>query len=120
MRWGERTGERMIEISETAEWITSNAHNGYLDLALDLGLIGLVLFLAILTTGLRRSLVLFKSSRANEYSFSLSLIIFWGIISMFGSRIGSVHLSTFLMFVVLIKLAHKSQNSCQESQFKKI
>ena len=105
------TEPRVWEISEIAGWIMPNAHNGYLDMALELGLIGSALFIAILIEGFRRCLNFYKYTRLSEYSFVVSLLIFFGIVNLLGSRFVSVSIATFIVFVILIKLSSVSQLS---------
>jgi O-antigen ligase len=99
------TGERVLEISDSAGWVAPNAHNGYLDMALDIGVIGLVLFTLTLIYGLLRCISLFKHRKSVYYSFALSCIIFFSLSNILGSRFTAVHIPTFILSIIIIKLA---------------
>ena len=61
------------ETVTTGGWIVPNAHNGFLDIALDVGLIGLLLFLITFIITFARSL---KQAYATQYSEKLWSLAF--------------------------------------------
>ncbi len=58
-------------------WLVPHAHNGFLDLALDLGLIGLTLFILGFVLTLFRSLYLFQQHRNLEILWPVLLLFFF-------------------------------------------
>ncbi|MFZ0747572.1 MAG: O-antigen ligase family protein [Terracidiphilus sp.] len=73
--WNSWTGER---VSDTVNWDTAvpHAHNGFLEVWLGLGLIGLVLILINLSRNFLFALRVARSNREVEYSWPLLLIVF--------------------------------------------
>jgi exopolysaccharide production protein ExoQ len=62
-------------------WAT-HAHNGYLDIWLDLGLIGLVLMLSHIFLNFRRGLLLMRSTGATEGLWALAYLTFVSLTSL--------------------------------------
>lgn len=67
-----------IEVSQAfgSTWIPPNGHNGLLDLSVDVGLVGLALFLISYFTTFVRSLKLAYASKKSEDIWSLAYLIF--------------------------------------------
>jgi O-antigen ligase len=60
----------------TERYLPPHAHNGYIDLALDVGLVGLSLFLISLTIAYFRSLKLAYNALSSEYIWPLGFLLF--------------------------------------------
>ncbi len=66
----------------TERYLPPHAHNGYIDLALDVGLIGLSLFLISLTIAYIRSLKLAYNSQNSENVWPLAFLLFLSLNNM--------------------------------------
>lgn len=73
--WNSWTGER---VSETVKWDTAvpHAHNGFLEVWLGLGLIGLALILINLSRNFLFAFRIARSNREIDYSWPLLLVVF--------------------------------------------
>jgi O-antigen ligase len=60
-------------------WSPSYSHNGYLEITLSLGLVGLFLFLWILHTGVRRALLQAENARSATDLWPLAFLVFFMI-----------------------------------------
>ncbi|HLL81452.1 MAG TPA: O-antigen ligase [Longimicrobium sp.] len=59
--WMGRSGPS-AQVIEVIEWVTPHAHNGYLDVALQLGLVGLAFFLAALAAAIPRAVAAVRAT----------------------------------------------------------
>jgi len=65
-------------------WQPPNAHNGFLDLLLDLGIIGLLLFVPVILTALRHAFTLARRGRTLDTAFPLIFLFFLLISNIIG------------------------------------
>ena len=59
-------GERLIKLWTMYWWLPNEAHNGYLEVYLNLGLIGLFLMAVIIVTGYRKVIAAFRDSEIGQ------------------------------------------------------
>ena len=67
------TAEKVEYLSELLKWEIPHGHNMYLDVALDGGIVGLLLFVTLLLTGLFTAVRRFFSSRDRGAAFTAGL-----------------------------------------------
>ncbi|MBD2778378.1 O-antigen ligase family protein [Iningainema tapete] len=87
-------------------WIPPHAHNGFIDLALDNGLIGLALFIIIYLTCLARSLQLAYATKEPEQIWPLAYLIFLAMNNMtesFLMRLGNIYWVLLITIVFTLK-----------------
>lgn len=93
-------------VSIALGWVVPHAHNGYIEMLLDLGIVGLVLFVITLLSGVwhaQRRLRLFP--RDTDALFSMTVIV-WVIVSMVSEKVlPQTHYAAFLTMVVLAREA---------------
>lgn len=81
--WGEESNYALeAGLSVGDNYLPPHAHNGYIDLALDVGLIGLSLFLISLTIAFYRSFKLAYNTRNSEYVWPLGFLLFLSLNNM--------------------------------------
>lgn len=68
--------EEADRISYTLHWKVPHAHNGFIDLTLQLGLVGLSLFIAVYIVSIRRSLALAHETAGQEAVWPLACLAF--------------------------------------------
>ena len=86
-------------------WIPPSGHNGFLDLALDVGLIGLILFLTIYFTNLTSALKRAYAAYNSEYFFPLAYLIFLAMNNITESLLlgfNNIHWTLFLTVCILL------------------
>jgi exopolysaccharide production protein ExoQ len=76
--WEGASSEASV-VANNIGWSPSYSHNGYLEITLSLGLVGLFLFLWILRTGLRRALLYAENPRSTLDLWPLAFLIFFTI-----------------------------------------
>ena len=76
--WEGASSEASV-VENNIGWSPSYSHNGYLEITLSLGLVGLVLFLWILRIGLRRALLYAKNSKSTLDLWPLAFLVFFTI-----------------------------------------
>lgn len=98
--------ERMSLISQRQGWVLGDAHSVYLDVALSLGLIGLIGFLIVLITGLIRARWAFRQSQDVAYAFLYSYLVFFIFHGLLESNFVRPGYSAFMFLVVLATIAY--------------
>jgi exopolysaccharide production protein ExoQ len=96
-------------VSLALGWVIPDAHSGYVEMLLDLGLIGLVLFVASLLSGLFHALRVLRADPGNsEALFSLAVLV-WVLVAMFTEKIfPETEYAAFLTMIVLARQAAAS------------
>jgi O-antigen ligase len=86
-------------------WVVSHSHNGYLEVLLDLGLVGLTLFLIVFGAGIAQASRRLKANpQSVEALFALTVLV-WVVIAMLSEKVFPVtHYGSFLVMVVLARL----------------
>lgn len=98
--------ERMSLISQHQGWVLGDAHSVYLDVALSLGLIGLIVFVGVLVTGLVRARWAFRQSQDVAYAFLYSFLVFFIFHGLLESNFVRPGYSAFMFMVVLAAIAY--------------
>ena len=99
------TPSRIETISEAPGWGLREAHNGYLEMLLWLGLIGLVLTLAIVGLGLVASIRGYLKLRDPTYALPLGMLVFGLLNAGLESGIIAVELVTLILGCCLLRMA---------------
>jgi exopolysaccharide production protein ExoQ len=87
-------------------WVVSHSHNGYLEVMLDLGLVGLTLFVIVFGVGITQASRRLKAEPASVEALFAVTVLVWVVIAMFSERVFPVtHYGSFLVMVVLARLA---------------
>ena len=102
--WGPR---EIDEISHGQQWALQNAHCNYVDMLLQLGVVGLALFLLVWGCGIARALFRFQRSRDPVYAFFAAFLLFCMMACVFESIYLSVSHIVFGSFAVLAYLGFR-------------
>lgn len=98
------SAERMQSISAEFEWTIPNAHNGYLDAVLSLGLVGATLLGCCLFGALLAARSRFRAYRDAGHELMFALLVFGAVGSLLES--GFFSASAFISFIALCGLVH--------------
>jgi exopolysaccharide production protein ExoQ len=99
------TPEHILRASASQGWVILHAHSGYLNIVLELGYVGLTLFVSILLLGTVRSYIYFRATRDPGWLF-MTAILTWAIVaSFFDSHLLSTSLRNFICMLAFAKLA---------------
>jgi O-antigen ligase len=98
------TASRIETISTALGWGLREAHNGYLELLLWLGVSGLALAALVVITGLAATIRGYRATRDPAYTLPLGLIIFGLINAGFESGMVVINLVPFLLGCCLLRL----------------
>jgi exopolysaccharide production protein ExoQ len=91
-------------------WVAPNIHNGFLEISLDLGLIGLLLFLIIYFTTFIRALKLAYATKNPENLWPLAYLTFLAMVNVTESNLmAKFSLNWILFVVVVVTLNQKSR-----------
>ncbi len=85
------------DFTQALGWNIPDVHSAYIDVVLNIGLVGLACFLAILLIGIRRAFAVYFSARDMEHRFLLMTMIFFPSSGLMES--GLVEMSSFSSFV---------------------
>jgi O-antigen ligase len=96
--------ERLAEFASDQHWAVPDAHNGYINLTLGLGLPGSMLFAAILLGQIYRSVKRFRATHDIFYVFTCCVVIVLSINTFCLATQLSPYLATFITMVVQAKL----------------
>jgi O-antigen ligase len=96
------TPENINEISSVVGWGVNHSHSAYIDRLLDLGLIGLVVFLCIFLLGLFNSFAYDRTCLQTKHTFHFILLLFCLFHGFLESTIILPNLLSFISMLVLI------------------
>lgn len=102
--WNE---ERARAISDSFGWLIESSHSIYLETVLDIGLIGLMIFGAILFRGMARSGRALYDRREEGTALTLCLLTLWMVDGLLSTLVTGRGFVTFLLFVVLFGTAQR-------------
>lgn len=105
------TPGRIREVSTGFEMGLADSHSAYIDLLLNVGLIGMISYIAIIGLGIRKSFVYYHKVGDVGYSFHFKLSIFFLIHGLFEAGLVQVSLGTLLLLWGLVHLAFLSPES---------
>lgn len=101
------TEDRVLEFSETEGWLINSSHSMYVETVLSLGLVGLVIFMAMVMAGWLKARGLYLRTDDLGFMYSLCLLTLWmadGVLSAVGVTAGY---SLFLAYVTLFGIARE-------------
>ncbi len=102
----------IYQLSSLVGWGLPSAHSAYIDLLLNVGLVGLGIFLVMILVGLRESFRLWRDQGLAGHCFLVMLLVFYLFQGVLESRLSQLGYGTFLIFWGLSCLAfRKSGNS---------
>jgi len=97
-------------------WIAPSGHNGFLDLALDVGLIGLVLFLTLYFTNFISALKRAYATFNSEDFFPLAYLIFLAMNNVTESLLLGYNNIHWTLFVTVCILLNQKESIIEESE----
>jgi O-antigen ligase len=105
----------------TGVWQPGSAHNEYLDLLLDVGLVGFMLFVYGFALAAKRAFVLFKKAATGADKWPLYLLLFIAIYSFTESRLFRSHSFLWLPYASMFTaLALSPEQELQEEIAKQV
>lgn len=87
-------------------WNPPSAHNGFLDLLLDLGIVGLLIFVPVIVVALRNAFALARRGRMMDSAFPLLFLIFFLISNITESFLVAYNTLSWVLFVALTIQLH--------------
>jgi exopolysaccharide production protein ExoQ len=100
--WTER---HIGDLTAEQNWPMGSAHSAFLECMLSLGLVGLIAYVFVLLGGMARSFVLYRSTRACGFAFTLAFLILCAGDGFLESIIIDLAVPAFLSMILLTKLA---------------
>ena len=98
------TAHHYSSIGASQEWGMGSAHNGYLDLALGVGSVGLISFVSILIVATRRAVIWAFSSRSAFYAFAAAFLVDFSLNNFLESIILFPNIIILLLYILLAKV----------------
>jgi len=93
-------------VSLALGWVIPHAHNGYIEMLLDLGAVGLVLFVAALISGVTHAQRRLRASPGDTEALFAITLLAWVLVSMISEKVlPQTHYASFLTMVVLAREA---------------
>jgi O-antigen ligase len=89
-------------ISSELHWAIPAAHNGYLDLVLSVGVIGLLLYVSQMGQALVRSFRSYQVTQASEWAFAIALLVFYVATMLTEAIATEMSLTRLIVFVVVM------------------
>jgi O-antigen ligase len=101
------TGKHVLAVTNEANWPVGvpSAHNAYLEIALGLGIFGLIIYVFILLISIKKCYALFKTYHNEGYAFSFALLVWYSFITILQSKGFSPGIPVFILFTIIAKLA---------------
>ncbi len=99
------TSNPAIWITTKAGWVAPHSHNGFLDLTIDLGLIGLLSFILSFLQNVVRGLLYMSRNRLSESTLPLIILIFLVIKNISETGLWGLTLDFFLYVLVTVRLS---------------
>lgn len=103
----------IMDVSSRQHWSVSSSHSEYLEVALDLGCVGLTLYLLILFTVLLRTARVLQSAGDRYIGYYFGLLLFYVLNNVLESHLFSPGLLTFLAMMAVTHLIFRSPDTQQ-------
>ncbi len=103
------TENRVLAIADSQRWRIRDSHSIYIDTVLDLGFIGLVIFLTLLIVAWWRARRTCVNGGDEGGAFALSLLTLWMADGLWASLVLGRGFNTLLLFIVLFGITRESQ-----------
>jgi O-antigen ligase len=101
------TPARIQAISKEQGWDVGDAHLDYLNVLLEVGILGVVLFILIQILAIRRYSQLYKATHDPDYAFAYAFLIFIQCNMFLASVLSVANITTFLWIFVLIRISSR-------------
>lgn len=102
------TPNRIDDISNSQGWFLNSSHSIYIETTLNLGLLGLALFMSMVATGLITARDSFLFEGRVEMVFGVCLLTLTLVDGILSSSIGGVSYLAFFLLVLLFSIARES------------
>jgi exopolysaccharide production protein ExoQ len=99
------TPRHILRVTASQGWIILHAHSGYLNILLELGYVGLSLFVLVLAFAMKRVYAYFRATRDPGWLFMAALLTWAIVASFFDSHLLSISLRNFFCMLALAKIA---------------
>lgn len=106
--WDHRHIEQLTDVSASENFGVAESHDAYIQCLLDLGIVGLAVYVIAILGGLVRSFASYRTSHAPEFAFSGAFLVFCLANGVLESAIVVSMFLTFLIMAVLIKLGFRN------------
>ena len=103
------TEDRTLDVAESHRWRIGESHSIYFDTVLDLGFIGLVIFLTLVIVACWRARRMCVNGGDEGGAFALSLLALWMVDGLFASLVLGRGFITLLLLIVLFGVTRESQ-----------
>jgi len=110
----EFSSQEATRIRGAIGWEAPSAHDGYLDLLLDVGLVGLLLYAVAYAVTVRRAVVLFRRGPANDMIWPLLLLAEIFLCQITEASIVTPHSTYWIMYVGTVFSVSKPFNVPQD------
>lgn len=97
------TPGRLLELQTTLGWSATHAHSEFIELLIDLGIVGMITYYLIMAFAIRRSIKYYKIFDKSAYGFCIAILIF--CISR-GALEATVMIPSLFTFLTMYVLAH--------------
>jgi len=115
--WMGLQGESLGIIRDVG-WLVPTAHNGYLDLLLGTGIVGVLLFLPLLLQSLRRAIQTADTLTGSERYFPAAFLLFLLVYNLNESALITRSGIPFLLFVSINVATTRARNARQATSLK--
>jgi O-antigen ligase len=93
------------EVSAVVDWKISEGHSAYLDTLLNLGVVGLMLFVALLAAGMGAALWAHRRTRDPVLAVAAAILLFGALDGLLESAVVIPNLLSFVTLAILAALA---------------
>ena len=93
------------EVSAVVDWKISEGHSAYLDTLLNLGVVGLMLFVALMAAGMGAALWAHRRTRDPVLAVAAAILLFGGLDGLLESAVVIPNLLSFVTLAILAALA---------------
>jgi O-antigen ligase len=102
------TGERVLAISDAHNWAVNSSHSAYIEILLNLGLVGLAIFLTMVLSAWWTARRVWRFRRDDGMAFALGLLTLWMADGLLSTPISGTGFVAFLALVVVFSIARES------------
>lgn len=110
------TSRHLYEVASSQNWTTSSGHSAYVDQLLELGIIGLCFYIAIMFTAMRKCLVWYTNSKHSMYGFLFRCIFFMSLVGLLETNFPTPDYPSFLFLVIMGYVGFGGINESQKSR----
>lgn len=98
------TSDRVIDISGQVGWGVPGAHNGFIDIILGIGILGVACYMGILLVALKRLITLYNADHNPTIVFGVMMLVFFSLVMLIEEIAWETSMPTYIVLTFVAQL----------------